>query len=88
MSVLKMKSVTIVGRTEDLDRVCAEYISGREIHLENAASVLKDKGLLQPYLEDGSCYGDAFPCIRSDALTERIDQACRYKRHKNRKQGS
>lgn len=54
MAVLKMKSVTVVGRIEEFERVAAEYIDGREIHLENAMTVLKDKNHLRAYAEDNS----------------------------------
>lgn len=54
MSVLKMKSVTVVGRIEEFERVAAQYIDGREIHLENAVSVLKDKDQLTAYDDDTS----------------------------------
>lgn len=54
MSVLKMKSVTVVGKIEDFERVAAEYIDGREIHLENAISVLRDKEQLSSYSDDNS----------------------------------
>ncbi len=54
MSVLKMKSVTVVGQIEDFERVAAEYIDGREIHLENAISVLRDKEQLSSYSDDNS----------------------------------
>ena len=52
MSILKMEAVTIAGRIEEFDRVVSQYVIGREIHLENAFSVLGKNKRLFPYSED------------------------------------
>lgn len=43
MSIVKMVAVTIAGKIEDFDDVVAKYIYDRDIHLENAISVLGNK---------------------------------------------
>lgn len=52
MAVLEMKAVTIAGRLKDFERIVTEYVIGRDIHLENAITVLEDKDKLIPYGED------------------------------------
>lgn len=52
MSIVKMKAVTIAGQIEAFDRVVEKYVYGRDIHLENAMSVLKNKGRLSGFEEN------------------------------------
>lgn len=52
MSVLKMEAVTIAGKIDCFDSVVTNYVSGREIHLENAISVLENGEKLLPFSED------------------------------------
>lgn len=52
MAILKMESVTIAGRLDDFERIVSQYVMGREIHLENAFTVLGKNKKLFPYSED------------------------------------
>lgn len=52
MSIVKMKAVTIAGQIEAFDSVVEKYVYGRDIHLENAMSVLKNKGRLSGFEEN------------------------------------
>ena len=52
MSVLKMEAVTIAGKISDFDKLVSKYVVGREIHLENAVSVLENGEKLVPFEED------------------------------------
>ncbi len=52
MSVVKMKSVTITGQINEFDSIVEKYVYGRDIHLENAMSVLTNRGRLMPFEED------------------------------------
>ena len=40
MAIMKLKAVTISGKIADFDTVVEKYVYGRDIHLENAMSVL------------------------------------------------
>ena len=51
VSIAKIKAVTISGKLEDFDRVADKYIYGRDIHLENALSVVQDKRGLKEFKE-------------------------------------
>lgn len=52
MSVIKMVSVTIAGQLNNFDTLVSKYVIGREIHLENAISVLENGEKLLPFSED------------------------------------
>lgn len=52
MAILKMKAVTLVGQIHDFERVVSKYVDRRDIHLENAMTVLEDTDKLTPYEED------------------------------------
>lgn len=52
MSVVKMKSVTIAGQINEFDSIVEKYVYGRDIHLENAMSVLTNRGRLMPFEEE------------------------------------
>lgn len=43
MSIVKVNAVTIAGKIADFDRIVEEYVYGRDIHLENAMSVMTDR---------------------------------------------
>ena len=43
MAIVKMVAVTIAGKIEKFDRVVEKYVYNRDIHLENAISVLGNK---------------------------------------------
>ena len=49
MSVTKMKAVTIAGQIDEFDFVVEKYVYGRDIHLENAMSVLTNHNRLQGF---------------------------------------
>lgn len=51
MSITKMKAVTIAGQINEFDSVVEKYVYGRDIHLENAMSVLTNKGRLVGFEE-------------------------------------
>ncbi len=63
MSIAKMRAVTISGKLPDFDRVAEKYICGRDIHLENALSVMHDKHGLKEFKETNEY----------DAIVKRID---------------
>ncbi len=46
MSIIKMKAVTIAGQVNEFDKIVEKYVYGRDIHLENAMSVLTNRGRL------------------------------------------
>lgn len=46
-----MRAVTISGKLPDFERVAEKYICGRDIHLENALSVMHDKHGLKEFSE-------------------------------------
>lgn len=48
-----MEAVTIAGKISDFEELASEYVAGREIHLENAVSVLDNGEKLVPFTEDG-----------------------------------
>ncbi len=52
MAITKMKAVTIAGQISEFDSVVEKYVYGRDIHLENAMSVLKNKGRLVCFEEN------------------------------------
>lgn len=52
MSVLKMESVTIAGKISDFNTLVSNYVTGREIHLESAVSVLENGEKLVPFPEE------------------------------------
>ena len=55
LSVLKMEAVTIAGKISDFDTIVSKYVAGREIHLENALSVLENGEKLLPFSEELRC---------------------------------
>ena len=72
MSVLKMEAVTIAGKISDFDLLASKYVIGREIHLENAVSVLDNGEKLLPFAEDGR-YDTLFK-MAGDIITPEKDQ--------------
>lgn len=52
MAITKMKSVTIAGQINEFDTIVEKYVYGRDIHLENAMSVLSNKGRLVEFEEN------------------------------------
>lgn len=52
MSVLKMEAVTIAGKIVDFNTIVSDYILGKEIHFENAFTVLENGEKLLPFIED------------------------------------
>ncbi len=57
MSVTKMKAVTIAGQIDEFDSIAEKYIYGRDIHLENAMSVITNSGRISAF-EDNNEYDD------------------------------
>ncbi|MDY3972729.1 MAG: V-type ATPase 116kDa subunit family protein [Clostridia bacterium] len=55
MSIIKMKAVTIAGQISEFDSIVEKYVYGRDIHLENAMSVLTNRGRLASF-EDNNEY--------------------------------
>ena len=55
MSITKMKAVTIAGQISEFDSIVEKYVYGRDIHLENAMSVLTNRGKLASF-EDNNEY--------------------------------
>lgn len=55
MAITKMKSVTIAGQLDEFDKIAQKYVYGRDIHLENAISVLTNRGSLTAF-EDNNEY--------------------------------
>ena len=53
MAIMKMKMVNIVGPVEDFERIVFKYVVNRDIHLENAFSILDNINGLYPFSEDG-----------------------------------
>jgi V/A-type H+-transporting ATPase subunit I len=47
----KMKFMSIIGPKKDIDRVTVRYLSGYEIHLENALTEFNTEKTLTPYVE-------------------------------------
>ena len=47
-----MEAVTIAGKIEDFNTIVSKYVVGREIHLENAISVLENGEKLHPFVLD------------------------------------
>lgn len=52
MAITKMKAVTIAGQIEHFDRLVEKYVYGKDIHLENAMSVLTNRGKLMTFEEN------------------------------------
>lgn len=46
-----MNAVTIAGKISDIDKVIEKYVYGRDIHLENAMSVMSDRKGLEEFKE-------------------------------------
>ena len=55
MAITKMKSVTVAGQINEFDRVVEKYVYGRDIHLENAMSVITNSGRIMGF-EDNNEY--------------------------------
>lgn len=53
MAVTKMNAVTIAGPIDDFERIIEKYVYGRDIHLENAMSVLTSHGRLHAFEDSG-----------------------------------
>ena len=51
MAIMKLKAVTISGKIADFDTVVEKYVYGRDIHLENAMSVLTGMKRLRAFDE-------------------------------------
>ena len=49
--IVKMKFVTLTGPRDDIDRMVDKYLSGYDIHLENAMSELSQVHDLRPYVQ-------------------------------------
>lgn len=49
MAITKMEAVTIAGPIDDFERTVEKYVYGRDIHLENAMSVLTNRGRLHNF---------------------------------------
>lgn len=49
MAITKMKAVTIAGQISEFDTLAEKYVYGRDIHLENAMSVLTNHGKLKSF---------------------------------------
>ncbi len=49
MAIVKMVAVTIAGKIDNFDNVVSKYIYNRDIHLENAISVLGNKERLSAF---------------------------------------
>ena len=43
MAIVKMKAVTIAAQISEFDTVVEKYVYGRDIHLENAMSVISNR---------------------------------------------
>lgn len=52
MSIAKMNLVNIIGRTDDFDRICAKYLLGCDMHVENAVGALDNIAGLVPYNDE------------------------------------
>ena len=50
--IVKMKFVTLTGPRDDIDRMVDKYLSGYDIHLENAMSELSQVHDLRPYVQE------------------------------------
>ena len=72
LSVLKMEAVTIAGKISDFDTIVSMYVAGREIHLENALSVLENGEKLLPFSED-SRYDTLFKMTKDIFESAKID---------------
>ena len=55
MAITKMKAVTIAGQINEFDRIVERYVYGRDIHLENAMSVITNSGRITGF-EDNNEY--------------------------------
>ena len=49
MAIVKMKAVTIAAQISEFDTVVEKYVYGRDIHLENAMSVISNRGKLKNF---------------------------------------
>jgi len=49
--IVKMRFISLMGKTSDLDRVAREYIKAYDIHLENSISRLHDMKGIMPFTE-------------------------------------
>lgn len=56
MAIVKMKAVTLAAQINEFDSVVEKYVYGRDIHLENAMSVISNKGKLKSF-EETNEYG-------------------------------
>ena len=55
MAIVKMKSVTIAGPVEQFNTILEKYICDKQLHLEDAMSVLSNREKLYPF-EDANNY--------------------------------
>ncbi len=51
MAIVKMRAVTISGRVDEFDKMVEKYVYDRDIHLENAMSVMTDRTGLKEFKE-------------------------------------
>lgn len=75
MSITKMKAVTIAGQINEFDSIAEKYVYGRDIHLENAMSVLANHNRLQSF--DDS---DEYDSIEKSALAILKMANCKIKK--------
>ena len=52
MAIVKMKAVTIAAQISEFDTVVEKYVYGRDIHIENAMSVISNRGKLKNFEEN------------------------------------
>ncbi len=52
MAITKMKAVTVAGQINEFDRIVEKYVYGRDIHLENAMSVITNSGRITGFEDD------------------------------------
>ncbi|MCH5209950.1 MAG: hypothetical protein J1F01_03195 [Oscillospiraceae bacterium] len=64
MSITKMKAVTIAGQINEFDNVVEKYVYGRDIHLENAMSVITNSGRITGF-DDNNEYDDIAKSAKS-----------------------
>ena len=64
MAITKMKAVTIAGQINEFDRIVEKYVYGRDIHLENAMSVITNSGRITGF-DDNNEYDDIAKSAKS-----------------------
>lgn len=81
----KMKFMSIIGPKEDIDRVTIRYLSGYEIHLENALTEFKTEKVLTPYVEQNP-YSDRISSVEK-IIRFLPEPFCSEKQHGQRNPG-